>query len=237
MNREYNRQNASDMFAQAFDHGIRTAAVEGIAEPEYAVVFEIQCRTVGHSGMDLICGGQYHYDRNGILRKLYRHNQDFAYPMERLDIRTDCYFYDARGRVIRALEHGTYGTSADVFADFLRYTYQYAPDTDDAVPVLGREEKIGFSEENLCFKPHIRKSTDTDLSDIENRPLNPLLSFWGVAGDFENLQIRQENLLHPALGFRADDPSDKPIYDYRIIKASPDQMEKLIRCLEERRKI
>ena len=116
------------------DHAMGVVAAEGIAEPEYAAIFEIQCKTSSHSGLELICGGQYHYDKNGILRKLYRHRSDISYPMERLDIGTDCYFYDDKGRVIRALINGTYGSDADDDAQFYRLTYRYESNSCDVAP-------------------------------------------------------------------------------------------------------
>ena len=39
----------------------------------------------------------------------------------------------------------------------------------------------------------------------------------------------------PSQGFRPDEPSNKPIYDYRIIKASPEQAIRLSRYFEERK--
>ena len=118
----------------ALGDAMRDVAAEGIAEPEYAVIFEIQCQTGGADGRFYTCGGQYHYDRNGILRKLYRHRSDISYPMERLDIGTDCYFYDDKGRVIRALINGTYGSDADDDAQFYRLTYRYESNSCDVAP-------------------------------------------------------------------------------------------------------
>lgn len=219
----------------ALDDAMRDVAAEGIAEPEYAVIFEIQCQTGGADGRFYTCGGQYHYDRNGILRKLYRHRSDISWPMERLDIGTDCYFYNDRGRVIRALINGTYRFDVDDDAQFYRLTYRYEPNGCDIVPSWGNLEVIGFLfGENTCIPKETMPDACDDINDFDIRedfPKNPPLSYWGVAGEQEELQINQTNLL--SCGFHPDEPYDKPIYDYKIIKASPAQAIQLSRFFEE----
>ena len=222
----------------ALSDAMRDVAAEGIGEPEYAVIFEIQCQTGGADGRFYTCGGQYHYDRNGILRKLYRHRMDLSYPMERLDIETDCYFYDDRGRVIRALIDGTYRSDVDDDAQFFRLTYRYEPNTCGVVPSWGNLEVIGFIfGENTCIPKETIPEAFDDINDFdigEEFPKNHPLSYWGVAGEREELQVKQCDLLHSRYPFETDEPSNKPIYDYKIIKASPMQEEKLRLCFEER---
>lgn len=223
----------------ALDHAIRVVAAEGIEEPEYEVIFEIQCQTGGADGRFYTCGGQYHYDRNGILRKLYRHRSDISWPMERLDIGTDCYFYDDKGRVIRALINGTYSSDVDDDAQFYRLTYRYEPNGCDVVPSWGNLEVIGFAfGENTCIPKETIPEACDDINDfeIENEfPKNHSLSYWGVAGEQGELQVKQCDLLHSRYPFETDEPSNKPVYDYKIIKASPEQAEKLSRCFDERK--
>ena len=218
----------------ALGYAMHDVAAERIEEPEYAVIFEIQCQTGGADGRFYTCGGQYHYDRNGILCKLYRHRSDISYPMERLDIGTDCYFYDDKGRVIRALIDGV-----DDDTQFFRLTYRYEPNSCDIVLSWGNLEVISFIfVENTCIPKETMPDACDDINDFDIREdfsKNHPLSYWGVAGAREELQIKQCDLLHRRYPFETDEPINKPIYAYKIIKASPEQAEKLSRCFEERK--
>jgi len=51
MDYEHIQKNALETINQAFDLALRDSAAAEIVEPEYAVVFEIRCRTSGHSAI------------------------------------------------------------------------------------------------------------------------------------------------------------------------------------------
>ena len=200
--------------------------LEGIEEPEYDVIFDLYCDTCGHDGRSYTCGGRYHYDKNGILRKLHRSGIGLILGnLERPGDNTDCYVYDDRGRLVRAVECGNWSNSA-IYFNLLAFCYK--SDDSSGEPfwgIRGMLELMRDEEGRFIIKTNWSENA---AQIIPFCPRTPSLSWW----------CDPEARAREPRSFRYYDmsePSDKELIGYSILKASPEQREKLILCFSERK--
>lgn len=209
---------------ESMEEALCAVTLEGVAEPEYDVIFDIHCDTCGHDGRTYTCGGRYHYDQNGILRKLHRCGIGFMIGdnLKQPGRRTDCYVYDDRGRLLRAVEHGWPSGSGSVSFHF--YAFCYEPDDSGVVPLWGIRKSMEIipAEDGYIIDGH-----QWPVNEVPRTPRTPSLSWWYDSEE-------QERDSRSVRMYDSSEPSDKRINGYRILKASPEQKEKLIRCFEER---
>lgn len=210
---------------ESMEEALRAVALEGIEEPEYDVIFSIYCDTCGHDGRTYTCGGRYHYDQSGILRKLYRRGIGFMIgdDLKQPGRNTDCYVYDDRGRLLRAVEHGWPSGNGSVFFDF--YAFCYEPDDSGVVPLWGIRKLMKLMPTK---EGYVIDGKQWRVDAVPQTPRTPAFSWWCNPEEWkqENCSVRV---------YDSSEPSDKEINGYRILKASPEQTEKLIRCFEERK--